>query len=160
MTTHHLPHPLAESRQLPAIFFLSCRRVLLSCFIYLFSLTVSLKAVRWQSTDPTDRKSIQSHPSRRSLSSYLDILTWTWKYTGLSESRSRRGRTVSPFSFLFPEVYLSVGNPRKVHCDRSFFVKWSHGAVTVTERGSGRSHLIRQQSSPQTKTQYLQCSAT
>lgn len=158
MTTHHLPHPLAESRQLPAIFFSflqTCPLVVFYLFIFSDRLfeggPLTIHWSNWQKIDP-----ISSKPAFSELISWHLDCARTWKYTGLSESRSRRGRTVSPFSFLFPEVYLSVGNPRKVHCDRSFFVKWSHGAVTVTERGSGRSHLIRQQ----TKTQYLQCSAT
>lgn len=66
-----------------------------------------------------------------------------------------RTSPVSPLSFGFPQVYLSISKPEKGPLGGTFFVKWSHGAVTDTEGMLLLTHLIRQQSSPQTKTQYL-----
>lgn len=64
-----------NSQKLTASFFLSLsvQEPLLPMFYFPSPLTVWFRAVHWQSTDSTDRKSIQSHPSRRSLGSYLDI---------------------------------------------------------------------------------------
>lgn len=88
-------------------------------------LCVPLKAVCWQSTDSTDRKSIQSHLSRRSLNSYLDISTARggWKNTGPSVSHT------SPPVL---EAYLSIRNPRKVHRVGWLFssVSWSSEEVS------------------------------
>lgn len=121
-----------------------------SCSVLFFPLTVSLKAVRWQSTDSTDRKSIQSHPSRHSelISWHLDCPR-RWKNTGLSISHTHTEKcTASPCIL---QVYLSISNPRKVRWVGWLFffsVKWSDEAETDRERGSVLSQLIRQQSSP------------
>lgn len=158
MTTHHLPRPLARSRQqlLGIDFFPLFSRLCLveasSCSVLFFPLTVSLKAVRWQSTDSTDRKSIQSHPSRHSelISWHLDCPR-RWKNTGLSISHTHTHTEKCTASPCILQVYLSISNPRKVRWVGWLFffsVKWSDEAETDRERGSVLSQLIRQQSSP------------
>lgn len=64
-----------------------------SLSVLFFPPLISFKADRRQSTDSTDRKSIQSHPSWRSLNSYLDI----------SAARGGGWTLVS----LYPLVFLS-----------------------------------------------------
>lgn len=168
MTTHHLPRLFAHSRQqLPGIDFFPlfsplCLVEASSCSVLFFPLTVSFKAVRWQSTDSTDRKSIQSHPSRRSLSSYLDILTARGggrTQVCLFHTHIQKKKYIP----LFSEVYLSISNPRKVHWVGWLFSFLLNGLMEQWQSQRGRQfcHIWFDSRVPQkTKPRYLQWSPT
>lgn len=121
-----------------------------SCSVLFFPLTVSFKAVRWQSTDSTDRKSIRSHPSRRSLSSYLDILT------AQGGGRTQvclfhtyiQKRTISP---CFLKFISASATQKRSSGSADYFSFLLNGLMKQgqSETRSVLSHLIRQQSSPQ-----------
>lgn len=89
----------------PLFFLASC---LVEAF-YFFPLTVSFIAVLWQSTDSTDRKSIQSHPSRRYLSSYLHIST----APGVGRTQVGPYKTKSSVSPLFSGSLSQHQQPQK-----------------------------------------------
>lgn len=124
---HTQPCQAHSTQQLPGIdffppsFFCLCLVEASSCSVLFFPLTISVKAVRQQSTDSTDRKSIQSHPSLRSLSSYLDISPARGggrTQVCLFDAHIQKSSTVSS---LLSEVYPTISNPGKVHQDGWLF---------------------------------------